>query len=488
MPIRTTARCLALSLLLLSPFAGCGGGGSAGNASPSAEAGANQTVAVGTGVSLDGSRSSDPDGDTLAFQWAFVSLPAGSGAVLSTPAAATAAFTPDAEGDYVLRLAVADGRGGVASDTVTVSVGPLFAPAAATPTGSLPEAVAIGDLNRDGRDDVVMTTSYGSDAANDYKLFVFLQGADGRLLPPVAYPTRGSYANRPKTVAIGDVSGDGRNEVVVGLSGAGIEVFPVDDSGAPGPSVLYPTADSDKIRIADLNHDGRMDVAGIGWGTGSVSVLFQGPSGQLAAPVSYAVTHGGYDDLETGDVNSDGLADLVVMSGQGLVPNVGVLRQMAGGGFSAPAYASVGGQVSSSTLARGVAVGDVTGDGRADVIVSYGGNVPRCGLGIFAQDGAGALLPSVTLPTRDIPEAVEAADVNGDGRKDILVLHGGWQALGVHLQKPDGTIAPELLYRIPYASHYNPHGLAVGDIDGDGKPDVVLADANNGLVVLHGAR
>ena len=49
-----------------------------------------------------------------------------------------------------------------------------------------------------------------------------------------------------------------------------------------------------------------------------------------------------------------------------------------------------------------------------------------------------------------------------------------------------GSLGPEELAEIPYASHYNPHGLAVGDVDGNGSPDVVIADYNNGLVILPG--
>jgi hypothetical protein len=89
-------------------------------------------------------------------------------------------------------------------------------------------------------------------------------------------------------------------------------------------------------------------------------------------------------------------------------------------------------------------------------------------------------------PSYDIPEPVRVADVNGDGRLDVVVAHGGWNALGAYLQQPDGTLAPEELYPISYASHYNSHGIAVGDINGDGANDVVIADYNNGLVILYG--
>jgi len=324
-----------------------------------------------------------------------------------------------------------------------------------------------------------MTTSFYFDAANDYKVFVFLQNADGTLAPPVKYATASTYGCMAKTVSIGDVNHDGRNDVIIGDSGCGIEVFLQNGAGSLAPGVFYPSVDSYKVRIADLNNDGLLDVVGIGWGTDTASVWLQNGGGTLDPPVAYGIAHGGWDDLEVGDVNNDGLADIVVMSGQASL-RVGVLAQRAGGGFEAPAYYNI-----PDVFPGGIAVGDLNGDGANDVVVAYGGNKPSSKIGVYYQNASRTLDPIAAHDSYDIPEAVEIADVTGDGRKDIVVLHGGWMAMGVYRQMPDGTLAAEDLYGIPYASHYNPHGLAVGDISGDGRNDVVIADYNYGLVVLY---
>ena len=84
----------------------------------------------------------------------------------------------------------------------------------------------------------------------------------------------------------------------------------------------------------------------------------------------------------------------------------------------------------------------------------------------------------------DIPTAVVAADMDADGRTDVLVAHAGWNRLGVYRQFPSHDFATEEVYSVPYGNQYDPQGLAVGDINSDGRPDAVLADFNNGLVVL----
>ncbi len=108
------------------------------NAPPAANAGPDQTVALGATVRLDGSRSSDANGDPLTFTWAFVSKPASSAAVLTRPTSVTPTFVADTRGTYVLQLVVSDGRVNSTADTVRVSTENSRPVANAGPDRSLP--------------------------------------------------------------------------------------------------------------------------------------------------------------------------------------------------------------------------------------------------------------------------------------------------------------------------------------------------------------
>ena len=365
----------------------------------------------------------------------------------------------------------------------SLAAGSLFQAYQAVAVPSEPDAVAIGDVTGDGRADVVYTTGYSFDASVDFRLWVMAQGPDGSLAAPVSYATAGTYPDRPGSVVIGDLTGDGRQDVVVGLSGMGIQVFPQLPDGTLGAPTLTPTPDSLRVGLGHLDGNDSLDVAGIGWGSDTVTVFPNDGSGALGSGTAYAAQHDGYDDLEVADVTGDGLDDLVVMSGQGWVPNVSLVAQVAGGGFAPPVEYQVGNNI----LTQGIGVGDVTGDGRNDVVASYGGNKPASNIAVFAQDASGALAAPVSYTSYDIPEPVSVADVNRDGRADVVVVHGGWNAAGVYLGQTDGTLGAETLYGLPYASHYNPQGMAVGDITGDGWPDVVVGDYNNGIVILRGS-
>jgi hypothetical protein len=126
-------------------------------------------------------------------------------------------------------------------------------------TGSWPEAVAIEDLDGDGRNDVVLgTSSYFN--TNDNSILIFFQSLSGQLAAPVRYAVGASAAS----VTIADFSGDGLPDIAVGKNQSGIRVFWQDTGGIFQRYTDYETPNSYRICSSDFNGDGCCDVAGIG--------------------------------------------------------------------------------------------------------------------------------------------------------------------------------------------------------------------------------
>lgn len=119
---------IIVSALFISLLIGCDalsglfGGDEEKNRPPTAEAGLDQSVFTENLVQLDGSGSSDPDGDNLSYSWSFASMPTGSSTILSDPVYWRPTFQPDLAGAYVLQLIVSDGKSNSAPDTVTITV------------------------------------------------------------------------------------------------------------------------------------------------------------------------------------------------------------------------------------------------------------------------------------------------------------------------------------------------------------------------------
>jgi len=352
------------------------------------------------------------------------------------------------------------------------------------PTIKRTTATAIGDVTGDGLNDVVAVNAFYD------SLFVFPQlvsgGVNAHRSYAVPIPWEGVHQG---SVDIADFNLDGLQDVVLGMPNT-IGILLQNRQGLLDDPIQFATSHTSftnvhQIGLGDLNGDSLIDVVAIDAGRQShaVYMFHQEPAGLLSTPLIDSIAHGGYDAVAVSDLNSDGLMDIVVMSGQLLYDNFGILHQNPFGGFHAPVYFDLGG----GELGRGLAVGDLNSDGRDDVAFSVGGHTLDEEIAVFYQNEKGIVDTALLLPAFNSPSAMKVADINMDGRKDLLVIHGGWAALGVFLQEEDGTLAWEYLYQTTYASHFNTDAMSVGDLNQDSKPDVAFANYREGVTVMYNA-
>jgi Zn-dependent metalloprotease len=355
-------------------------------------------------------------------------------------------------------------------------VGGLFLPYKQYNCGKPAYGVGAGDFNHDGKEDVAMTIQV--DPIEPHAVLVFIQDANGNLLQPQVY----AAGRRSEDLAVGDLNHDGLEDLVTAdFIDSTISVFLQRSDGTLADRVTYVTGtDPDAIAVGDVNNDGRQDVAVSHWNSPTIGVFTQKADGTLNAMTTYPSIAAGYDDIAVGDVSGDGRNDVVKMNGQITDIDLMVYVQNNNQTLNPPVNYFIN-NCTSFCLGHEVGIGDVTGDGRGDVVLTYGGNGSSANVAVFPQDANGSLQASHSYSAYDIPEQVAITDINSDTRLDVVTLHNGWLHAGVFLQTSNGTLDTETLYTLP---NLYTRALDIGDVNGDGLPDMVIAD-NLGLVVLY---
>jgi hypothetical protein len=363
--------------------------------------------------------------------------------------------------------------------------GDMFLPYMAIPVGAPAQAVAVGDLNDDGLNDVAVVTSYVSSQQTspaDYALFVFIQEASGQLRAPRRYAIGGTPGWDLSSVDIGDVNGDGRDDVVVARYN-GILILLQNASGTLNAALSYSTPDAYRVQIGDFNSDGRLDVAAIAYANsyGGVSLFTAQPNGTFALVARYTGLHSWQADPEVGDVNGDGRDDLVITSDSSSSSGADVFVYLQQpGAWLSPARSY---DVVPNDGPDAAGVGDVNGDGRDDVAVGYG--YYPASVATWLQTGAGLFgTLSPRMPTVETARAMAVADLDADGRSEVIVVHDYASTIGVYWQAIDGALSGEELYTVPSSTADNPQAMDVGDVNNDGVNDIVFANSAFGLVVV----
>lgn len=339
-------------------------------------------------------------------------------------------------------------------------------------------AVAIGDLTGDGRNDVVLVNTNNMPPAPTLNVFVFAQDASGSLLPPTSYVYRPSGQTNVASLVLADLNNDGRLDVVVGHN-QGLSTLMTQANGSLGPASQIAGLRADVMRVTDVNLDGNADIVVVHASSGLTVFTGNGIGGFSGQSNQPSITQGGVD-LEMADVNGDGREDAIVTSALSVGTQIAVHYHNGVGGLGAATPISLSGLQD----VKGVAVGDINSDGRQD-IVTTNGEFPPSRITPILQNASGQLAQGNAISSFSFPANASSADLDGDGDADLVVEHNDFDMLGAYLQT-GGALTPETLYSLSSSATASGYSLDLGDINSDGCTDAVLGNATNGLVWLYG--
>jgi hypothetical protein len=342
----------------------------------------------------------------------------------------------------------------------------------------LVNGIAVSDVDGNGLPDILglVSTDFGGMPAQGYVSTRFQISAGAFALPP----TRFGVGNGPANLIVTDVNGDGRPDLVVANADDRTVTVRMADPARPGfflPAIVLSTPTRTPLDVAVGNlsghTDGLKDIVVAASGANSVLVFAQTATSTFNAPVSYPVG-GDPQAVTVADLDGNGLADIAVATS---VNTVSVLLQTSAGVF-AP-------EVDYATGVQPVAIkaADLNGDGKLDLLTANFGATTspnNQGLSVLIQGAPGTFAAPVNYATEYRASGLAVGDLNGDGKPDVAVACQGLPsspgAVSVFLQ--DSATPGALLPAVNYTGAYGPMGVAIADMDGDGHPDLVLADGD----------
>lgn len=408
---------------------------------------------------------------------------------------------------------------------------------------SNPGNLLAADFSGDGRSDLLLITNNSGNSANE-GLLLFLATGAGNFGMPVNYLPYANARGGGLLPLLSDFTGDGRPDLLLfdyNSTNRTSGLIPI--AAQPGGTLALPRgftfsgnqgntqSNSSPLATADFNGDGALDLAATRLSGGSVGVLYGNGRGEFSEPVDVQTGAGNeFTKVLARDFNGDGRPDLVALSsprglaqvllndGRGGFTQGALLTvRLASGWFDAADFNNDGRpdlvvRLSSGGLALllnngqgsfpnspinlpgaprellnggGLALGDFNGDGNNDIAFTEEETVGAFRLNLALGNGLGELAAPRLLASLDDPRALIIADVNNDGRADVLQLSGSSNQLVTLTSRSDGTLAAPRNLPLGQDVYF----LSVADLNGDGRLDVLAPGAANfvgALLVLVG--
>lgn len=353
--------------------------------------------------------------------------------------------------------------------------------------GTVTRSVVFSDLDGDGKSDMIATNT----GSNNISVF-----RNTSTIGVASFATKLEFATGIGTsgLATGDLNGDGKLDVVASnYNSMDISVFINTTTGStinfatkidiatwdvmPPSGFINPLG----VVINDLNGDGKPDIAVANFSTASVALFRNTTTGPTPTFVREMLTTGltAPRELAVGDMDGDGKTDLVV-SDEGGAKILAYRNTSATAGsftFDAPVTSVT------ATAPRGVALGDLDKDGKLDIAVVNSGSASVSVFRNLSTSGSISISAKTDFTAGTSPREVALADIDGDGKLEIAASSN--TASSARLTMFRNTSVPGTISfasNVSFAAGNNALGVALEDVDNDGKVDVAITSSSTGTV------